>query len=491
MSVKHKAVSSTLWTMTRILLDQVFSFLVFVVVARILGPADVGLFALGMIVVELGRIFSTSGFGDAVTKASPADEEEVARAAFWGNMALSVVSAALIALAAEPISHLMQSERLAPIIIALAGTIPLSAGYAIHQARQLKRFGHKSLAIRSLFAGVIGGAVAIGSAYAGAGVWALVIQRIVTEAIAFVTIWLSFRWWPGFHFSRSHMREIFGFSTHMSLSKLGNIVITRFQDVVIGAYVNPAGVGIYRVAKRTVDMLMQGALTSFSTVSLSLFAAVREDEAKLRAAVIRVIGVSATVAFPLFAGIAVVAPDLIPLIYGPKWTASVPLLQLLAPVSVPALFSLLCLSVLTIYGEAGKVSQLTAVQLVLTIGFSLLTAPFGIEAVILGYLARCYIVMPYQVYLVARHAGCSQSVLLGGMIRPLIAALIMALACYFAMQELTAVLPWVVARITIIGAIGMIVYTALLWAIDRQSLHWLADLARDYAGRRQSRDAHV
>jgi O-antigen/teichoic acid export membrane protein len=483
-SVKHKAVSSTLWTMARIFLDQVFSFLVFVVVARILGPADVGIFALGMIVVEFGRIFSTSGFGDSVTKASADEEEEVARAAFWGNMALAVLCAILIALAAVPVAQLMQSPRLAPVIIALAGTVPISAGYAIHQARQLKRFGHKSLAIRSLVAGVIGGAVAIASAYAGAGVWSLVIQRIVTEVIAFVTIWLSFRWVPGFRFSGDRLRSILSFSTQMSASKLGNLVVTRFQDMVIGAYVSPSGVGVYRVAKRTIDMMMTGALTSFSTVSLSLFAAVREDEAKLRAAVIRIIAVSATVAFPIFAGMAVVAPDLIPLIYGPKWDASVVLLQLLTPLAVPALFSLLCMSILTIYSQAAAVSYLTLAQLVLTVLLSLISAPYGIEAVILAYLARLYLIMPFQIWLVARHAECKASVLVGAMARPLFASLVMAFCCYAALQQLLWIAPHPVMRLLCVSLLGAMVYAGLLWIVDRQSLRWLIELARGYAKRR-------
>ena len=85
-NVKKKAVASALWSVVRIGVDQVFSFVVFVVVARILGPVEVGLFALGMIVSEMGRIFATSGFSDAVTKARQEDEEIVSRAAFWGNM---------------------------------------------------------------------------------------------------------------------------------------------------------------------------------------------------------------------------------------------------------------------------------------------------------------------------------------------------------------------------------------------------------------------
>lgn len=480
MSVKHKAVSSTLWTFVRLFLDQIFSFLVFVVVARILGPADVGLFALGMIVVELGRIFATSGFGDAVTKASAQDEEQVSRAAFWGNMVLAVVSAIVIALAAEPTARFVNTPRLTDVVIALSFTIPVSAAYTVHQARQLKRFGYKSLAIRSLVAGVLGGAVAIAAAYQGAGVWSLVIQRGLTEIITLITICLSFRWWPGFRFSRERMKEIFAFSIHMSASKLGNLVTQRFQDIVIGAYISAAGVGIYRVAKRTNDMMMTSALTSFATVGLSLFAAVKDDEAKLRAAVIRVIAISATVAFPVFAGVAVVAPDLIPLIYGPKWVSAVPLLQLLTPVAVSALFSMLSLSILTIYGDARSASLITLVQLILTVILSVITVQYGIEAVILGYLARGYVMLPWQIGIVSRHVGCRRRTLLLAIARPLLAALIMSATCYIAMQHVQPWMPWVIARLAVIGLVGALVYIAVLVAIDRQSVVWLIDLAKGY-----------
>lgn len=484
MNVKHKAVSSTLWTVTRIVLDQFFSFFVFVVVARILGPADVGLFALGMIVAELGRIFSTSGFGDVVTKASREEEDEVALAAFWGNMAMSVASVGILCAIAWPAALLVDSPRLAPVVIALAFTVPISAGYAIHQARQLKRFGHKSLAIRSLVAGVIGGAVAVAAAYAGAGVWALVIQRVVTEVISLIAIWLSYRWVPSLRLSWPRIREIFPFSAQMSLSKLTGVIMTRFQDIVIGAYVNAAAVGVYRVAKRTIDMMVTGALTSFSSVALQLFANVREDEARLRSAVIRVIAISATAAFPIFVGVAVVADDLIPIVYGPKWRESVALLQLLTPVAVPTLFSLLSLSVLTIYGESRSVSKVTAIQFTLTVVLSLLSAPFGVEAVILAFLARCYLVMPYQLHLVARHVGCGWGPLVMAMARPLLAALIMGLAAYALLYELQILGVWPLARVGIVAIAGGIIYGALLWTIDRQSLIWLIELARGYAGRK-------
>ncbi len=490
MSVKHQAISSTLWTVARVVLDQVFSLLVFVVVARLLGPVEVGLFALGMIVSEMGRIFSTSGFGDVVTKARPEDEEETAQAAFWGNMFTAFLCAILFTLLAQPISMMLHSPRLVSIIIALAWTIPISASYAIHLARQLKRFGHKSLTIRSLISGLIGGAVAIAAAYAGAGVWSLVIQRVVTEVVTLVTIWLSYRWVPSFSFSWERMKEIFPFSSQMSLSKLVNLLMSRFQDIIIGAFISSAGVGIYRVAKRTFDMLSTGAMTPFSTVSLNLFAAVRDDPVKMRNAVIRVIALSATAAFPIIFGVAAVADDLIPLVYGNKWHDSIILLQMLTPVGVPMLFSLLSLSILTVYGEARSVSFITGIQFALTVGLGLAAAPFGINAVILSYLARLYIVMPYQIALVARHVGLSRGRLVMAMGRPLLASLLMTILCYVMLRQLHAVVPWAFVRLAITGTFGMVFYVALLWAIDRQSLLWLVDMLRAFS-RGRSRPAIV
>ncbi|MGZ2483993.1 O-antigen/teichoic acid export membrane protein [Rhizobium pisi] len=477
-NVKKKAVASALWSVVRIGVDQVFSFVVFVVVARILGPVEVGLFALGMIVSEMGRIFATSGFSDAVTKARQEDEEIVSRAAFWGNMGMAVACAAVITMLAQPISWLMGSDRLEGVLIALAWTLPISAGGAIHMARQLRRFGHKTLAIRSIIAGLIGSAAAVWAAHENFGVYALVIQRFITEFVTMVTAWLAFRWWPSVNFTRAQLMEVLPFSVSMSASKLIGVIISRVQDMIIGVFVGPASVGFYRVARRTIDMLSIGTLTPISTVSVNLFVAIREDEARVKQTFARLLSVAGAVSFPAFFGLAAVAKDLVAILYGARWLEVVPMMQALSLFCIPSLFGLLFLSVLTSFGQSKKALRFTTIQFFVTVAFALIAAPFGVWPIILSLLARGYVMIPYQIKLIEPHTKCSLADAGLAILRPLMAALIMAIACYCLVTYGLASIHNVILRLVTAISAGMIIYTGVLFLTDRQSIIWLIQLSR-------------
>lgn len=477
-NVKNKALIATLWSTARIGFDQAFSFLVFVIIARILGPAEVGLFALAMIVAELGRIFATSGFTDAVTRSREEDEESVSRAAFWGNMVMAILCALVITICAEPIAWMMETDRLANVLIALAWTIPLSAAGAVHMARQLRRFGHKTLAIRSLIAGTIGSIFAIYAAYHDYGVYSLVIQRIITEVITMLTAWLAFRWWPSFNFTWAQLKSILPFSASMSVSKLMGVVVSRVQDVVIGIFAGPAAVGIYRVARRTIDMLMTGTLTPLSSVAVNFFVAVRDDKARFGQSFRRMTTIASCIAFPCFFGLAAISNDLIPLVYGPKWNSAVPVLQLLSPLCIPLVISLFTIPVLTVHGDSGKVARMTILQLIISIGLAVPAAPFGVEAVVIALLIRTYIMIPYQLSQVYQYTGADTWTILKGISRPLIASLLMAITCYITSIYGLSSLTSPIIRVMLVLVEGAVVYSFMMFIIDRQSVLWTVDMLR-------------
>ena len=487
-NVKQKAISATLWSIARIGFDQFFSFIVFVVIARLLGPVEVGIFALGMIVSELARIFATSGFADAVTKAEAAHEEQVARAAFWGNMALSVVCAIVMMLLAEPIGWMMQTDRLAGVLMALAWTIPLSAGSAIHMARRLRQFGHKTLAIRAFLSGSIGGAIAIAAAYMGYGVWALVIQRFVTETITMVTAWLAYRWWPSFNFSRADMTSILPFSLKMSFSKLFGVIVSRIQDIVIGIFTGPGPVGVYRIGRRTIDMMMTATLTPLSTVAVNFFVAVRDDKLRFQQSFLKLVTVSSCITFPAFFGLAAAADVLVPIVYGHKWDAAIPILQLLTPLCIPLVISLYTLPVLTVFGEAGKAARMTMIQFFLSLALALAAAPFGVEAIVIALLIRTYVMIPYQLRLIEQHTDCSLARVVKRIIRPLAASMIMATSCYVTLlywpKDILS--DFVVLALVVLE--GALIYALVLAIIDRQSIRWLLEILTTILRRKSNRN---
>ncbi len=484
MKVKHKAVNATLWTLVRVGFDQFTSFVVFVVVARLLGPSDVGVFTLGMMLTDFIRVFSTSGFTDAVTKATPEDEENVARAAFWGNLATSIVCAIFITLVSPFISILMHAPNLTPILIALAWSTPITAAAGTHMARQMRRFGHKTLAIRSLLSGIIGGGTAVWAAHAGWGVWSLVVQRFIGEGVTMITAFMAFHWLPRFPKSFNDVKAILPFSLQMSFSKLLTVFISRTHDVVIGAFAGPVQVGVYRVAKRINDMMTLATTTPLSTVSVNYFVSVREDPVAFRNSFLRIVTISSTLTFPAFFGLAAVSDVLTPLLFGHKWDSSILIQQLLAPICVPTVVSLFTIPVLTAFGQSKKAAQMTTVQLVITVASALIAAPFGMIAIVCSLLFRLYIMIPYQLIIIEKHTGCSTWEVLVKISKPLGASLIMAVAVWLSLHSILAFIPYAFVRLILASIEGAAIYIAAIAILDRSSLRWIADMAKGMVGRK-------
>ena len=178
--LKRKTALSILWTIVRTGSDYFLSFAVFALLARKLGPAAFGVFALAAAFAEFGKILPSTGLVSALTRAKQVSAA-MADTVFWTTLALACAIAALIALTARPLATIFGAPGVAPLLTALGLILPVSAAGATHIALTLRTFGHKAMASRSVVSGALGGAAALAAAWAGWGPWSLVVQRGVTE----------------------------------------------------------------------------------------------------------------------------------------------------------------------------------------------------------------------------------------------------------------------------------------------------------------------
>ena len=205
--LKRRAAFSAAWTLARIGSDQGFAFVIFVVLARLLSPHDMGVFALALAIAELGRLIASAGFPDAVIR-EPELDSELADSIFWLNFAFALlVCLALMALAA-PIAWFFREQQLVAIVCTLALVLPISALGSIHTARTLRDFGHRSVATRSLISNLLGGAAAIIAARAGFGAWSMVLQRVIVESIVVLLAWSAYPWMPQRRFARARLGAV-------------------------------------------------------------------------------------------------------------------------------------------------------------------------------------------------------------------------------------------------------------------------------------------
>jgi O-antigen/teichoic acid export membrane protein len=345
---------------------------------------------------------------------------------FWSTLALAWAIAAVAALVARPLAAAFGEPAVAPLLAALGLILPISAAGATHIALKLRDFGHKSMASRSVVSGVLGGAAGLSAAWAGWGPWSLVVQRAVAEVAGTAMAWQAYRWLPGRRYSSAVLRDLAGHGMSMTITQLLFVGLVRIQDIIIGRVIGAAAVGVYRTAWRTVELIAQGVIMPFSLVSLPTLARLQDDLPAFRKAYLRMVSVSAALAFPAIIGFAVLAPHAVTLIFGARWAESARIAQVLGFMAVPFTLNYFAGPALAALGRSGTLARIAALNLTLTVVLSLIAVPFGLTAVAGAYVLRAYLTLPVQMEAFRRHSGVGYRAVLRAIAPALSMALVMA-----------------------------------------------------------------
>lgn len=430
-TLKHKAFGSAVWTFVRLGMDQVFNFVLFALLARMLGPAAFGVFALAYLYAEIGKIITQAGLVDALIR-EPEVTDETRDSVFWANVGISAILATAGLLLAGPISRAIDVPEVAPLIQVVGFMLPISAAGAAHMSLRLRDFGHKTVALRSLVSGLVGGGAALLAAYHGWGVWSFVVQRFVFEIAGTVLAWRAYRWVPGTKFSVRRLRQLFGFSSNMLLTQLMFLLLIRVQDVIIGKMIGSAAVGIYRTAWKMTEVIAQGTIVPFSTVAMPTLSRLQHDPAGFEAAYRRLISTAGIFALPALTGFGLVAGDAIVILFGPQWTDSVPVAWVLCLMALPFTLGFFTSPALAALGQSDAMSKIALFQVVVTIALSCATAPWGLSAVAGAYVVRAYLTTPIQMWALQRRGQVNMMRTFKAVIPQTLATIVMAAAVLLA-----------------------------------------------------------
>ncbi|WP_413060825.1 lipopolysaccharide biosynthesis protein [Sphingomonas carotinifaciens] len=459
-TLRKRSRSSISWTVTRFLSDQVFSFIVFVALARLLSRADIGAFSVMAFTAEAFRIVATAGLVQTIARRgdlSPGFLDTIYRS----QQAFSFASAVTIALLAQPIAAWMDAPGIALPLAVMSLVLPISSFGGTHMALRLREFGHRTTAIRSVIGGLLGGGCAIVAALMGAGLWALVIQRLVTEIVGVVLARTSYDWKPGWAFEWPELRANLALNGSLIYVQLVFLATVRVQEMAIGAGIGLAAVGIYRTAWRTVELIGRGAIQPFTQVAVQTLSRVRHDPVELRRAYQWMIGQASALSFPALVGFGSLAPLAVPTVFGDKWVEAGQLAQIFAFMALPFTLNFFASPSLSALGQSRSLIWLSTTQLVLGLVLTLMALPFGLFAVAVSYVVRAYLTVPLQVWLLARASGIRPAHSIRAIAAPLAASTIMGLLLAIVMRMTAGLLHgW--AALLFLTALGALVYAAVL-----------------------------
>ena len=406
MSIKRSLAISGIWTVTAAAFTNLSSFAVFLVLARLLEPAEFGIVAFATIFVDLGRVVVSAGIPEALIRHDEWDEE-LASSAFWTNMAIAAVMCALLSGLAAPMAGEYHGTGFGLVLAALSLTLLIDGTTTVHVAKLRRDFEYKAIAVRGMSTSVLSAIIGVTLALTGWGVWALVISRIVASLGTSIILWRATDFRPGLRFNFQKIRGIAGFS----VSQLGSGLLGRanamLAPLILGFVAGPAAVAQYRIGSRALDLMITLVINPLRTTALSAFSSVRGRAGGVHDGYLRVTRTCALIACPFFFGAAAVGVDFTITVFGPQWEQGGYIMAALALVVGPAAITYFHAAALAAEGKAGKAFVINVAQVIGTALVAALLAPFGAILVAVGQTARTHITLPFSLRIVQKATGIS------------------------------------------------------------------------------------
>lgn len=427
MAMRERAARGVLWSTLEFGGGEGISFVVFLILARLVAPADFGIVALAGVFVSFVQIFLVQGFADAVIQREHLDADDCSTA-FWVNFAIAAGFMLVILLSADAIARIFGHPELTDVLRWLSPLFVTTALISIHQALLKRHLRFASLALRAFVGVGVGGVVGIGLAFSGFGVWSLVGQQLANAVVSVIVLWWSSTWRPELRFSRRSLAEMGSFSANVIGSSFLAFVIKRSDIILLGYFFPAQQLGYYSLVQRilvTIGLLTLSTVQSIVMPVLSRLQNERERFCEVFAMVIQIVH---SVWLPLVLGLGFVAPRLVPLLFGPQWLPSVPLLQILSLTGFSQVFSFFSGPALYAAGRPGAHMRLSLVQLVLTLALFLPATRFGLEGVAFSQVIASFLIIPIHFFVLKRYIGVEPGALLGRSWPSSFAALVMGAA---------------------------------------------------------------
>jgi O-antigen/teichoic acid export membrane protein len=377
------------------LATQVSRLAVSVILARLLTPSDFGVVAAAMVVMVVAWQLTDLGTSAVVIQRDVVDDALVS-SLFYFNLLLGAgLSAATVAVAG-PLAAALGQPQAAPAIRVLAAVSLLGAVGNMHHAllRRTMKFGR--LATINIANAVVNGVVGISLAVAGAGIWALVAGTVAGVAVSTATAWWYEPWRPAATLSLRRLREVARFSIDFFWSSVLSVAFAQLDKVIISRLLGSAPLGIYTVAQRTVTSPVNTVSEAVSTVSFSAFAREQNNPETLRSGVTRAAGVVALVVLPSMVGLAVLAEDAVAVVYGSRWEAAIPVIQVLAPVAAVQALSRVTASVMLAMGRSDWLYRWALANCLVGAVVMVVSAQWGLVGVSLGLAAVVGVLTPLE-----------------------------------------------------------------------------------------------
>lgn len=467
MSLRARAVTGVKATGSASAAIAVLDFVRLAVLAHLLEPADFGLMGMILVVIGFSQTFADAGVSSAVIHRQDTTRDQLS-SLYWVTLASGIVMFAAIAGASPWIAAFFGQAALRHLLpLAAAVLLILPAGQLFHTQLQ-KQLRFRTLAAVDTAAALVTLGVSIASGLAGQGVFALVwgsLAHASTRSLCWVAI-ASRRWRPGLHFRLRDLRNYAGFGLYQMGARLLNYWGTNVDYLLIGWALGPESLGYYTLALGLVVRPMVRINPVLTQVAFPIFSRRQTDDPALKYGYLQMIKLLSVIIFPILIGVGVLAPLLVPLIYGAGWETSIVLVQIFATLGMVKAVSNPSGAILYGKGRADIAFRLDLLLATLNSIVFLGAVRYGVFGVAWCWLGLSLVHVAISRRVLENLIDLRWKDFVAQIQRPTLAGLAMGITVGVAYQTLPIAVVGARGAALFLVAVGAAVYTGLLIWID-------------------------
>jgi O-antigen/teichoic acid export membrane protein len=404
------------------------------ILARLLMPADFGLYAIVAAVAGGLLIFKDLGLPDAVIQAPSLTDKQVS-SLFWVNLGFSVAVAGCLVAVSPVFGRFFAQPRLSGILVVWSLTIVFGALSAQHLALLNRAMLFAGVSKISMVAAIISSVGAVTLAWYGGAYWALVLRDVMNEALLAAGVWFLCRWRPKKPSRRSGTRPLLVFGGHSVVSFIVRRTTRNLDRTLLGWRFGPVVAGWYHTAFELAAMFTSLVADPLRNVAVSSLSKLRAQPERFKQQYLKAISAVAFAGFAATAVVVVTSGDLVAVFLGPKWQRSGEILRILGVGTGVSAIYMTNIWLHFAVGRADRMARWTFLEagligVAVTVGLR-----FGAEGVAWGYTLSMCILCITGLWYAGRPVGLTPGETTAALWRPAVAATVAGSLCYYVVLE--------------------------------------------------------
>lgn len=455
-SLKDKTVKGVGWSAVDNVAQYAVSFVVGIVLARLLSPDDYGLLGIIAIFTAICTTLINGGFTNALIRKKDVTDDDY-NTAFIVNLGMSLLLYVIIFFCSPLIAKFFEREELTLLTRVTSVSIILGALAIVQQTRLTKRIDFKTQTKITLIASICSGIIGIVMALLGCGVWSLVAQQLSSNFLRTLLLWVYNKWVPYLKFSKTSFNSLFGFGWKLMVSGLLDTLWKELYQVVVGKFYSPATLGQYTRAKQFSQLFSTNLTVVIQRVTFPVLSNIQDDKARMISAYRRIIKTTMFITAICMFSLGAVSEPLLYCLIGPKWHEAATYLPLICIAGSLYPLHAINLNMLQVQGRSDLFLILEIIKKIIGLAPLFVGAFVGILPMLYTNLVTGIISYFLNSYWTGKYLGYSSWMQLKDVAPSYGVAIVIALSVYF--FKYLPISNWIILPIQI--AVGVAVFFAI------------------------------